>query len=122
MNFEKDFSLAKVIGKAIMLTSIQVAFGSVEMSSRFSVLNFSKDQDTLQNAANALSAYILIGTAWSIGTILVLTSSYNLAGFISALVCNAIIMAWIVISYTMAFKRAAKKYGLQPPTLFKSIV
>ena len=44
-----DFSIAKIIGKAIMLSSIQVAFGSVEMSSRFSVLNFSKEQDTLQN-------------------------------------------------------------------------
>ena len=115
-------SLAKIIGKAIMLSSIQVAFGSVEMSSRFSVLNFSKDQDILQNAANALSAYIVIGTAWSIGTILVLASSYGKTGLIAGIVCNAIIMAWIVISYRLAFKSAAKKYALENPKLFKSIV
>ena len=115
-------SLAKIIGKAIMLSSIQVAFGSVEMSSRFSVLNFSKDQDILQNAANALSAYIVIGTAWSIGTILVLASTYGRAGLIAGIVCNALIMAWIVISYKLAFKSAAKKYDLENPKLFKSIV
>ena len=117
-----DFSIAKIIGKAIMLSSIQVAFGSVEMSSRFSVINFSKEQDTLQNAANALSAYILIGTAWSIGTILVLWSSYGLIGFLAGLICNLIIMLWIVISYKMAFKSAAKKYNLREPKLFQSIV
>lgn len=115
-------SLAKIIGKAIMLSSIQVAFGSVEMSSRFSVLNFSKDQDILQNAANALSAYIVIGTAWSVGTILVLASSYGRVGLIAGIVCNALIMAWIVISYKLAFKSAAKKYDLENPKLFKSIV
>lgn len=118
----EKYSLAKIIGKAIMLSSIQVAFGSVEMSSRFSVLNFSKDQDILQNAANALSAYIVIGTAWSIGTILVLASSYGTTGLIAGIVCNAIIMAWIVISYRLAFKSAAKKYDLENPKLFKSIV
>ena len=115
-------SIAKIIGKAIMLSSIQVAFGSVEMSSRFSVLNFSKDQETLQNAANALSAYIFIGIIWSLGTMLVLYSSFGMAGLLSGLVCNGIIMFWIVYSYTYAFKRAAMKYNLKVPTLFHSIV
>lgn len=101
--------VAKVLGKAIMLASIQSALGSVEMSSRFSVLNFSKDQITLQNAADALSAYIVIGTVWTIGSILVLYSSYKWIGFLSSLICNGIIMTWITISYTRAFKSAVKK-------------
>jgi hypothetical protein len=108
-----SISIAKVIGKAIMLASIQSALGSVEMSSRFSVLNFSKDQQTLQNAANALSAYIVIGTVWTIGSILVLYSSYNWTGFFASLVCNGIIMAWIIISYTRAFKSAVVKRDKQ---------
>ena len=41
----------KTIGEAILFASIQFSIGSVEMSSKFSVMNFSKDQETLQNAA-----------------------------------------------------------------------
>ena len=46
----------KLMGKAILLASIQASIGSVEMSSKFSVINFSKDQRTLQAAADALAA------------------------------------------------------------------
>ena len=40
----------KAIGEAILFASIQFSIGSVEMSSKFSVMNFSKDQETLQKA------------------------------------------------------------------------
>ena len=46
---------------------MQFSIGSVEMSSKFSVKNFSKDQHTLQNAAGALSDYMKIGLMWSFG-------------------------------------------------------
>lgn len=101
--------VAKVIGKAIMLASIQSAIASVEMSSKFSVLNFSKDQQILQNAANALSSYLIIGIVWMIGTILVLYSSYGMLGFIAGVLCNMAIIAWTTISYTRAFKIAVLK-------------
>ena len=118
----KATPLAKIFGKAILLASIQVALGSVEMSSRFSVLNFSKDQETLQNAANALSAYMVIGLIWSIGTILIMYSSYGMIGLSSAIFFNGLIMGWILVSYSLAFKRAAKNNGLEIPKLFSSII
>lgn len=43
-----------MIGFAVMLASIQFSVGSVEMSSKFSVASFCKDQTTLQRAADAL--------------------------------------------------------------------
>ena len=55
-NVEKSNStnlMPKLIGKSILFASMQFAIGSVEMSSKFSVKNFSKDQDTLQNAADS---------------------------------------------------------------------
>lgn len=119
---ESENKIAKVIGEGVLLASIQVALGSVEMSSRFSVLNFSKDQETLQNAANALSAYIVIGTIWAVGTILIMWSSYGITGLLSALFCNLLIMTWISVSYVYAFKRSALKYGLEEPKMFKSII
>jgi hypothetical protein len=52
---QKQHEFFEMFGEAILLASMQFAIGSVEMSSKFSVKNFSKDQETLQNAADALS-------------------------------------------------------------------
>jgi len=57
----------KIIGEALLYASIVSSIGSVEMSSKFSVMNFSKDQETLQNAADALSDYLRIGLLWTFG-------------------------------------------------------
>jgi hypothetical protein len=116
----KEFNLSKVIGKSILLASIQSAIGSVEMSSKFSVLNFAKDQTTLDNAANALSSYVFIGTVWMIGSATVLYSSYGWTGAIWCLVANLIMILWIFLSYVHAFKKASEKYNLKFPKLFNS--
>lgn len=115
-------SWARIIGKAILLASIQAGFGSIEMSSKYSVINFSKDQETLQNAANALTSYIVVGTFWMLGCSLILFASYGIKGLGAAVVTNIMIMGWIVWSYKSAFKEAARKYNLKEPELFKSIV
>lgn len=112
---------ADAIGQAIILASMQASFGSVEMSSKFSVLSFSKDQDTLQRAADALTSYIIIGTLWAIGTCLVLYSEFGTLGLIYALAANILIMAWIVISYLKAFRYAADRNKLTMPELFSNV-
>lgn len=112
--------LAKTIAKAIFYASIQASLGSVEMSSKFSVMNFSKDQITLQRAADALRSYIIIGIIWTIGTVLALYSSNGMCGGFVGLCANAVMMGWIIISYLKAFKEAAQHYNLQEPTLFSS--
>ena len=61
MDANRKKSIVTIMGKAILFASMQFAIGSVEMSSKFSVKNFSKDQVTLQHAADALSDYIFIG-------------------------------------------------------------
>lgn len=104
---------SRIIGKSILLASVQVAFGGVEMSSKYSVLNFSKDQTTLQNAANALTSYIIVGTFWLMGCSLIMFSNYGLRGLCSAIITNILIMTWIIWSYKTSFKEAAKKYGLE---------
>jgi hypothetical protein len=111
----------KILGKAILFASMQFAIGSVEMSSKFSVKNFSKDQETLQNAADALSDYIMIALFWTIGTSFLFYSNYKLKGLLVNLLANFAIVAWIVISYFKAFKDACKKSNLVMPKLFKTI-
>lgn len=111
----------KVIGKAILFASMQFAIGSVEMSSKFSVKNFSKDQDTLQNAADALSDYIIIGLFWTIGTCMVFGASYGMIGLVSNIAANLAILMWIYFSYLNAFKAATVKNNLQMPKMFKNM-
>lgn len=114
--------LAKVIGKSILLAGFLVALASVEMSSRFSVLNFAKNDDILQNAANALSAFMVIGMLWAVGSTCVLYSSYSTIGLVAGFVSNGIILAWIYISYNAAFNRAARENNLKRPEMFRTLI
>jgi hypothetical protein len=120
--FTKGQKIAKIAGKAILLAGFLVALASVEMSSRFSVLNFAKDDQILQNAANALSAFMFIGMIWAIGSTAVLYSSYGRPGVLAGVVSNFIILAWIFGSYYAAFDRAATERGLTKPTMFKTFI
>jgi hypothetical protein len=89
------------------------------MSSKFSVVNFSKDQATLQGAADALTGYLFIGTIWMIGSILINYGQYGWAGLMASLAANLVIMGWIVLSYYQAFNIAVKRYGLKFPKILR---
>ena len=114
----KPINWPKLIGEAVFFSSIQSSYGSVEMSSKFSVINFCKDQDTLQNAANALKSYVIIGLAWTAGTMLSMYAKYGVYGAIAGFTGNMIFILWIYFSYVHAFSVAAEKYKLKPPTVF----
>jgi hypothetical protein len=114
--------IPKLIGKSILFASMQFAIGSVEMSSKFSVKNFSKDQDTLQNAADALSDYLIIGLLWTFGTSLIFYANYKWNGVILNTVINFAIMYWIYWSYIKSFNSACDKYGLVSPIMFKPYI
>ena len=118
--YERKKSLVTVMGKAILFASMQFAIGSVEMSSKFSVKNFSKDQQTLQHAADALSDYIYIGIFWSMGTCFMFYGSYGMRGALVNLLANMLIMLWIISSYKRSFQYACNASHLQMPIMFKS--
>jgi hypothetical protein len=105
----------KAVGEAIVFASIQFSIGSVEMSSKFSVMNFSKDQETLQNAAYALTDYLKIALLWIVGTSLIMYSNFGLYGLIVNVIINSVIVGWIMYSYHICFQHAAKKYKLKYP-------
>ena len=106
-----------LLGEVILLASMQFSIGSVEMSSKFSVKNFSKDQETLQNGADALVEYLRIGIIWTVSLSLLFYAKHDMIGFILCMLANIIIMVWIYCSYVHAFDMAAQKYKLQPPTV-----
>lgn len=106
-----------LFGEAILLASMQFAIGSVEMSSKFSVRNFSKDQETIQNAADALSDYLRIGLLWTFGLTMLFYAKHDKIGAIIALITNLLIIAWIYFSYLGSFEYAAKTNNLNIPTV-----
>lgn len=109
---------AVMIGNALLYSGMQFALGSVEQSSRFSVSNFSKDQKTLQAAADALSTYIIIAILWTLASCLVLYGQYGKTGIFWGVLTNGIFAGWIVGSYLMTFRKVAKDNGLKMPCLF----
>lgn len=106
-----------LFGEIILLASMQFAIGSVEMSSKFSVRNFSKDQETLQNAADALIDYIRVGLIWTMGVSVLFYAKHGFNGLLLSIGSNLAIIAWIYFSYVCAFHIAMKKYKLKEPTL-----
>jgi len=107
----------ELFGEAILLASMQFAIGSVEMSSKFSVKNFAKDQETLQNAADALSDYLRIAIMWTIGLSVLFYARYDKIGVIMSIITNLLIVSWIYFSYLHSFNIAAKTHNLQLPTV-----
>jgi hypothetical protein len=105
----------EVFGEAILLASMQFAIGSVEMSSKFSVKNFAKDQETLQNAVDALSDYLKIAIMWTFGLSILFYARYDVIGIVMSVLTNAVIVFWIYYSYINAFKIAAKENNLRVP-------
>jgi hypothetical protein len=110
--------LSFTIGQAIFYASISASFASVLMSSTFSVKNFSKDQETLNGAADALRHYIIMGSIWAIATMFVLYSQEGMCGLWLGLAANAVIMGWIFVLYHNAFNDCVRKYGLEYPKIF----
>ena len=106
---DKTKKIFKMLGEAILYGSIQFSIGSVEMSSKFSVKNFSTNQETLQNAADALMDYIKISFIWTLGVTLLLFSKYNWIGAVASIISNLVVVLWIYFSYYEAFKVAVKK-------------
>jgi len=115
----KTVNFSKVLGNAILLASIQASIGSVEMSSKFSVINFSKDPDTLQAASNALTGYVIIAFIWMIGAVLISYGQYGILGLITSFIANLIMILWIVISYIGAFSTASKRHDVEYPKMFR---
>lgn len=116
MNFLNKKNL-ELFGEAILLASMQFAIGSVEMSSKFSVKNFSKDQETLQNAADALSDYLRIGWFWTFGLTMLFYARFDKLGAIVCFLANLAIIAWIYLSYLKAFEAATHANKLQMPVV-----
>lgn len=110
----------KILGKAILLSSIGFSVASVEMSSKFSVRNFSKDQETLQRAADALDAYNLVGGLWALGVCLLMYGQYGRRGLYTSIIANAAVLIWINASYIYAFRQAAESERLKFPRVLFS--
>jgi presenilin-like A22 family membrane protease len=113
---EKDIVIG--IGDAVMAATIQFAIAGFEMSSKFSIVHFTTDQEKLNHAANELDYYLLIGI---ICTFLLSSLFYlknNMEGFIICLISNVLIMSWIYYSYKLVLDESRKKHGLIFPKLY----
>jgi hypothetical protein len=112
----------KLAGEAILLSSIGFSIASVEMSSKFSVKNFSTDQRTLAAASTALDCYNTVGSLWALGVTLMLWGSYGTPGAIWGIITNVAVLAWINISYVHSFKQAADQNKVKFPRCLYGLI
>ena len=90
-----------------------------QMSSKFSIASFAKDQGTLQRAADALRLYFYIAVLWTVACCLVLWGAYGWWGALFGFISNTLIILWICGSYVHSFRQATTRYDLKMPQLFK---
>ena len=53
-----------ILGKCVVFSVLQFSLASTEMSSKSSIKNSDRDQESLQHSADALSNYIKISILW----------------------------------------------------------
>ena len=114
-------TMSKILGKAILLASLQSVFASIELSNKISIVLVTKDQETLQKVADSVTMYIIFAFFWALGTCMLLYSSYGLCGFFIGLITNLIVVSLLVYSYLSSIKKLSKKYNLEFPKLFELI-
>lgn len=108
----------KLIGQTILFATIQSIIGSVEMSNKFCLISVTKDQETLQRAADGLTLYIIFGLFWTLGNASYFYSVYKNSGLLYALISNIFMMVIIAGNYINLFYKASKQYNLKFPNLF----
>lgn len=114
-NFNLRLSM---IGDALILASIQISIASYDMSSKYSVKNFSTTQIILDNAGDALYEYIKTGIMWTVITSILMFLNFGFEGLAYTLFANILIMLWIYFSYIKAFEYNVEKYNLKMPSVF----
>lgn len=107
----------EMFGETFILASIQFAISSVEMNSKFSIKSSAKDQETLQNAVDALTDYLRIAIMWTFGLSVLFYARYDTVGIIMSVITNLLIVSWIYYSYVKSFNITAKKYNLKVPPI-----
>ena len=110
--------LIKIISKSLFFSSIVWSLGSVELSSKFSVINFAKDQATLDRARDALESFIVVASVWMAATVLSLYASHGWCGAFWALFFSSIITGSIILSYFKSFEQDAKEHNLTYPETY----
>jgi hypothetical protein len=120
--YNQKQSIVAIVGKSIVFATMQFAILSVEVSSKFSIKNFTKDQHTLQHAADALSEYIFMGLVWTLGTSLIFFANYGMKGILINLITNFLIILWIMSGYKRAFNYACDQSQLEFPVLFRNFI
>lgn len=117
MDSFKKCDYTQVLGRSLFWAGLQFSIASVLQSSTFSVLNFSKDQETLQGAADALRHYVIVAVVWTVATMLVMYSKHGLCGAVIGFITNLVIVGWLIGLYVHAFGVAAKRNNLKFPSI-----
>lgn len=113
-------TIYEIIGEAVLLASVQIGLFTIEMSSKFEIMN-TQSQSVLQGAADSLSSYMVIGIIWTIGSVFLLYGQFGIPGIVAGLLANIVFILWIVIGYLRVFSYVSKNSNLKYPRLFQTI-
>lgn len=103
---------AKILGKALIYASIQVALANMELYPKL-LYTFIEKQPQLKIACKSLRNFLYLSIIWLTGTSLIMYSEYGIRGALYTLLANITIIGWIYYSYYSTITQMAKNLGLK---------
>lgn len=101
----------------MLFASVQVAFASIELDSKFSISEI-KTQKRLDAAASHLKSYIFIAIFWTVASVLTQYSVYGVEAGFYTFIANIIVLLWIISSYKQMFEKIVEENNLKYPNIF----
>lgn len=115
LNFDKETLI--LIGDITIATTVQFVIANLLMTTTYNIIHFYKNQISLQHAANHLSNYIKISLICTMALVLLFYAKNDIIGAIITLIINILIIIFIYVNYTEAFKVSAKNNNLDYPDI-----
>jgi len=113
-----EATLPLELGQALVFASVQPALASMQMSSRFDIVNSATTQDLLEQAARDLRSFMIIAIIWAVGSTLVMYIQFSWRGAFINLVGQGLVGYWIFSSFRNAIVNQALRKNLQVPSVW----
>lgn len=106
------------LGQALVFAAVQPALASMEMSSRFDIVNSANSQRSLEQAARDLRSFMVISIIWAVGSTLVMFFQFSWRGALINFIGQVLIMYWIYSNFRTAIVNQAKRRHLNIPPVW----
>lgn len=111
LGYSKD-QFASILQDVIYIITLQLAFLSLEIDSKYGVELSITDQDKLNAFMNRYNTFMILLILWIVLTCGYFLYRYGMGGFLVYLFISMILFSYVVITYDKAVKSVRRKLNI----------